>query len=96
MIAMSGDLVVLPTSLIVSPSTHMKDVDAILQVKAFPWSPFGNQLFWVRETFLKFKLPTPKFLVHGDQNGRDLEGWNVNRVEDLLNQILIELTPLGA
>ena len=28
MIAMFDDLVVLPTSLIVSPSTHMKDVDA--------------------------------------------------------------------
>ena len=28
MIAMSDDLVVLPTSLIVSPSTHMKEVDA--------------------------------------------------------------------
>ena len=58
MIAMSDDLVVL---LIVSPSTHMKEVDVTLQVKVFPWSPFGNQLFWVRETFLKFKLPTPKF-----------------------------------
>lgn len=27
MIAMTDDLVVLPTSLIVSPSTHMKDVE---------------------------------------------------------------------
>lgn len=29
MIAMSDDLVVLPTPLIVSPSTHMKDVDEL-------------------------------------------------------------------
>ena len=28
MIAMSDDLVVLPTPLIVSPSTHMKEVEA--------------------------------------------------------------------
>ena len=29
MIALSDDLVVLPTSLIVSPSTHMKEVDEL-------------------------------------------------------------------
>ena len=28
-----------------------------LQVKVFAWSPFGNQLFWFRETFLQIKLP---------------------------------------
>ena len=32
-----------------------------LQVKVFAWSPFGNQLFWFRETFLQIKSPAPKF-----------------------------------
>ena len=34
---------------------------ATLQVKAFAWSPFGNQLFWFREAFLQIKLPAAKF-----------------------------------
>ena len=47
-----------------------------LQVKVFAWSPFGNQLFWFRETFLQIKSPAPKFKApHGDQNGPNLEGW---------------------
>ena len=32
-----------------------------LQVKVFAWSPFGNLLFWFRETFWQIKSPTPKF-----------------------------------
>ena len=32
-----------------------------LQVKVFAWSPFGNQLFWFRESFLQIKLPAAKF-----------------------------------
>ena len=31
--------------------------------KVFAWLPFGNQLFWFRETFLQIKLPAPKFYV---------------------------------
>ena len=34
---------------------------ATLQVKVFAWSPFGNQLFWFRESFLQIKLPAAKF-----------------------------------
>ena len=46
-----------------------------LQVKFFAWSPFGNQLFWFRETFLQIKIAAPKLAPwHGDQNGRNLEG----------------------
>ena len=49
-------------------------VNSTLQVKVFAyewefqpsklrlfWSPFGNQLFWFRETFLQIKSPAPKF-----------------------------------
>ena len=32
-----------------------------LRVKVFAQSPFGNQLFWFRETFLQIKLLAPKF-----------------------------------
>ena len=32
-----------------------------LQVKVFARSPFGHQLFWLRETFLQIKSPAPKF-----------------------------------
>ena len=31
----------------------------LLQVRVFAQSPFGNQLFWFRETFLQIKLPAP-------------------------------------
>ena len=34
---------------------------ATLQVKVFARSPFGNQLFWFRETFLQIKSPAAKF-----------------------------------
>ena len=32
------------------------------QVEVFAWSPFGNQLFWVRETFLQIKVASSKIL----------------------------------
>ena len=31
------------------------------KLKFFTRSPFGNQLFWFRETFLQIKSPAPKF-----------------------------------
>ena len=34
---------------------------ATLQVKVFAWSPFGDQHFRFRETFLQVKSPTSKF-----------------------------------
>ena len=34
---------------------------ATLQVKVFARAPFGNQLFWFRETFLQIKSPAAKF-----------------------------------
>ena len=34
---------------------------ATLQVKVFAWSPFGDQFFWFRETFLQIKSPASKF-----------------------------------
>ena len=34
-----------------------------LQVKVYAWSPFGNPLFWFRETFLQVKSPAPKVQV---------------------------------
>ena len=34
---------------------------ATLQGKAFAWSPFGNQLFWFREAFLRIKSLAAKF-----------------------------------
>ena len=40
---------------------YCKFFTATLQVKVFAWSPFGNQLFWFRETVLLSKLPAPKF-----------------------------------
>ena len=32
-----------------------------LEVKVFALLPYGNQLFWFRETFLQIKSPAPKF-----------------------------------
>ena len=49
-----------------------------LQVKVFTRSPFGNQLFWFRETFLQIKLPAPKFRCHRNQNGQNLEDCSLN------------------
>ena len=34
---------------------------ATLQVNVFAWSPFGDQFFWFRETFLQIKSPASKF-----------------------------------
>ena len=36
-------------------------IGTTLQVKVFAWLPFGNQLFWFRETVLQIKSPAPKF-----------------------------------
>ena len=41
---------------------YCKIFTATLQVKVFAWSPFGNQLFWFKETFLLSKSPAPKIL----------------------------------
>ena len=44
-----------------------------LQVKAFARSPFDNQLFWFRVTFLK-SHHLQNFRHYGNQNGHNLEG----------------------
>ena len=44
-----------------------------LQVKVFVWSPFDNQLFWFRDTFLQ-SHQLQNFRHYGDQNGHNLEG----------------------
>ena len=35
---------------------------ATLQVKAFAWSPFGNQVFWLREAFFTNQVASCKIL----------------------------------
>ena len=57
-----------------------KDIYSTLQVKAFTRSPFGTQLFWFREIFLRIKSPASKFSRHGNQNGRNLEGCYLSRI----------------
>ena len=42
----------LPTSILHHPAT--------LRVKVFAQSPFGNQLFWFKESFFQIKSPAPK------------------------------------
>ena len=54
---------------------YCKIFTATLQVKVFAWSPFGNQLFWFKETFLLSKFASSKnFRYHGNQNGCKLKG----------------------
>ena len=31
-------------------------LETTLKVKVFAWSPFGDQFFWFRDTFLQFKI----------------------------------------
>ena len=57
-----------------------KDIYSTLQVEAFTRSPFGTQLFWFREIFLRIKSPASKFSRHGNQNGRNLEGCYLSRI----------------
>ena len=42
-------------------SVTMLSWSATPKVKVFAWSPFGDQFFWLRETFLQIKSTASKF-----------------------------------
>ena len=48
-------------------------VGTTLQVRGCAQSLFGNQLFWVRDTFF-LVASCQNFMHRGNQNGRNLEG----------------------
>ena len=41
---------------------HVLFDNSTLQVKVFAWSPFGNQLFWFRETFFTNQVTSSEIL----------------------------------